>query len=110
MLMACLWNVGLDKVVIALIVVQWAIMRHGARTALAETQKDYIDAARVLAFVDANSVFRHLLPQLHPAAVWSLGTGAKSPNTNRPWILAVFLGVGVPINAPLVGLPDRQWL
>ena len=47
MLLAILGK-GVDKVIIALIVVQWAYFARAARAALVERGKEYVEAARCM--------------------------------------------------------------
>ncbi|MEX7252849.1 ABC transporter permease subunit, partial [Pseudomonas aeruginosa] len=54
---------GVDKVVIALIAVQWAYYARAIRaTALVERRREYMEAARALALPRRSLIFRHLLP------------------------------------------------
>ena len=54
---------GVDKVIIALVVVQWAYYARTIRaSALVERSKEYIEAATCLALSHRRIVFRHLLP------------------------------------------------
>lgn len=102
MLMAAFGR-GLDKVVVALVVVQWAYYARTVRgTALSETQKDYIAAARCLGFSGARILLRHLLPNcLPPLLVIST---IQIANTIVLESSLSFLGVGVPVTSPSLGL------
>ena len=54
---------GIDKIIIALVVAQWAYYARTVRgTALVENTKEYIEAARCLALSHSRIVFRHILP------------------------------------------------
>src|SRR5881396_3616243 len=58
---------GLEKIIIALVAVQWAYYARTARAAaLVERRKEYIDAAIALALSNARIIFRHLLPNCLP--------------------------------------------
>src|SRR6266511_3372891 len=58
---------GLDKIIVALVAVQWAYYARTARAAaLVERRKEYIDAAVALALSNARIIFRHLLPNCLP--------------------------------------------
>ena len=60
---------GVDKIIIALVTVQWAYYARTVRgTALVERRKEYVEAARCLGFSEARIVFKHILPNV-PAAV-----------------------------------------
>lgn len=102
MLMAAFGR-GLDKVVIALIVVQWAYYARTVRgTALSETRKDYIDAARGLCLPARRILFRHLLPNCIPPLL--VICTVQIANTIVLESSLSFLGVGVPITRPSLGL------
>jgi peptide/nickel transport system permease protein len=102
MLMAAFGR-GLDKVVIALIVVQWAYYARTVRgTALSETRKDYIDAARGLGLPSWRILFRHLLPNCIPPLL--VISTVQIANTIVLESSLSFLGVGVPITRPSLGL------
>jgi peptide/nickel transport system permease protein len=94
---------GVDKIVIALIAVQWAYYARTVRgTALAEKKKEYVDAARVLAFSDSRIVFRHILPNvLSPLIVVATVQVAHAIALEAT---LSFLGLGMPITSPSLGL------
>src|SRR5690349_14816356 len=61
---------GVDKIVIALIAVQWAYYARTVRgAALVEKKKEYVDAARALAFSSRRIIFRHILPNILPPLI-----------------------------------------
>lgn len=102
MLMAAFGR-GLDKVIIALIVVQWAYYARTVRgTALSEARKEYIDAARGLGLSSRRILFRHLLPNCIPPLV--VISTVQIANTIVLESSLSFLGVGVPITRPSLGL------
>jgi peptide/nickel transport system permease protein len=102
MLMAAFGR-GIDKVIIALIVVQWAYYARTVRgTALSETQKDYIDAARGLGLPARRILFKHLLPNCIPPLL--VISTVQIANTIVLESSLSFLGVGVPITRPSLGL------
>ncbi|HUL92247.1 MAG TPA: ABC transporter permease [Burkholderiales bacterium] len=94
---------GLDKIVLALVAVQWAYYARAARaSALVERGKEYIDAAIALALPDSRILFRHLLPNCLPpllvlAAVQFAGAITLEATLS-------FLGLGLPITQPSLGL------
>nr|HIA87127.1 ABC transporter permease [Gammaproteobacteria bacterium] len=56
---------GMDKTLIALIVVQWAYYARTVRgSALVERNKEYIESAQCLALSKPRILFRHLLPNV----------------------------------------------
>jgi len=94
---------GVDKVIIALIVVQWAYFARTARgAALVERNKEYILAARCMALGWPRIVFRHLLPNCLPPliviATIDLAHAIALESTLS------FLGVGVPVTQPSLGM------
>ena len=102
MLMAAFGR-GLDKIVIALIIVQWAYYARTVRgTALSETRKEYIDAARGLGLPAWRIVFGHLLPNCIPPLI--VISTVQVANTIVLESSLSFLGVGVPITQPSLGL------
>ncbi|MCB1740529.1 MAG: ABC transporter permease [Gammaproteobacteria bacterium] len=94
---------GVDKVIIALVTVQWAYYARTVRaTALVERQKEYVEAARCLALSHSRIVFRHLLPNcLAPLIV--VGTLQTAHAISLEATLS-FLGVGLPQTEPSLGL------
>lgn len=94
---------GVDKVVIALIAVQWAYYARTVRgTALVERRKEYIEAATCLALSHRRIVFRHLLPNCLPPLI-VVATVQVAQAIALEATLS-FLGVGVPITEPSLGL------
>jgi peptide/nickel transport system permease protein len=94
---------GLDKIVVALVAVQWAYYARTARSvALVERRKEYIEAAVALALPQRRIVFRHLLPNcLPPLAVLAGVQGAAAITLEAT---LSFLGLGLPITEPSLGL------
>jgi peptide/nickel transport system permease protein len=94
---------GVDKVIIALVAVQWAYYARTIRGgALVERQREYIDAARNLALPAYRIIFRHLLPNCLPPLV-VVATIQVAHAISLEATLS-FLGVGVPITEPSLGL------
>ena len=94
---------GVDKIIIALVAVQWAYYARTVRaSALVERNKEYIEAAMCLALGHRRIVFRHLLPNcLAPLIV--VGTLQTAHAISLEATLS-FLGVGLPITQPSLGL------
>jgi peptide/nickel transport system permease protein len=94
---------GADKVMIALILVQWAYYARTIRgSALVERRKEYMEAAQCLALPPSRIVFRHLLPNcLAPMIV--VGTLQTAHAISLEATLS-FLGVGLPLTEPSLGL------
>ena len=93
---------GIDKVIIALAVVQWAVYARTVRaTAMVERAKEYVEAAKCLGLSNARIIFKHLLPN----SLSSLIVLATLQTAHSITIEATlsFLGVGVPITEPSLG-------
>jgi peptide/nickel transport system permease protein len=94
---------GVDKIIIALVVVQWARYARTIRgVALAERNKEYIEAARNLAIKQSRIIFRHLLPNCLPPLV-VVATVQVAAAISLEATLS-FLGVGLPVTKPSLGL------
>jgi peptide/nickel transport system permease protein len=94
---------GADKVMIALILVQWAYYARTVRgSALVERRKEYIEAAHCLALPARRIVFRHLLPNV-VAPMIVVGTLQTAHAISLEATLS-FLGVGLPLTEPSLGL------
>jgi peptide/nickel transport system permease protein len=94
---------GVDKVVIALAIVQWAYYARTVRgSALVEKRREYIEAARCLALPRSRIVFRHLLPNCLPPLI-VVATVQVAHAIALESTLS-FLGVGVPVTEPSLGM------
>jgi peptide/nickel transport system permease protein len=94
---------GVDKIIIALVAVQWAYYARTARSAaLVERSKEYVEAARALGLSNARIVLRHLLPNSLPPLV-VVGTVQVAHAIALEATLS-FLGLGLPTTEPSLGL------
>ena len=94
---------GVDKIVIALILVQWAYYARTVRgAALVEKRKEYVEAARVMAFSRARIVFRHIMPNVLPALI--VVAAVQVAHAIALEATLSFLGLGMPITSPSLGL------
>ena len=94
---------GIDKVLIALILVQWAYFARAARgAALVERNKEYVEAATCLALPPWRIVFRHMLPNCMPSLI-VIATITLARAIALEATLS-FLGVGVPVTQPSLGV------
>jgi peptide/nickel transport system permease protein len=94
---------GVDKVVTALVCVQWAYYARTIRSsALVERRREYIDAARGLALSQSRIMFRHLLPNAFPPLI--VVATVQIAHAIALEATLSFLGVGVPITEPSLGL------
>ena len=94
---------GVDKVILALIIVQWAYYARTIRaSALVEKGREYVEAAQCLALSDRRIIFSHILPNCLPSMM-VVGTVQTAQAISLEATLS-FLGVGVPITEPSLGL------
>ena len=93
---------GIDKVIIALAIVQWALYARTVRAAaMVERRKEYFEAATCLELSHTRIIWKHLFPN----SVSSLIVLATLQTAHSISIEATlsFLGVGVPITEPSLG-------
>jgi peptide/nickel transport system permease protein len=94
---------GVDKIIIALVVVQWAYYARTVRgSALVERRKEYVEAAQSLGLSHARVVFRHILPNCM-APVIVIFTVQTAHAIALEATLS-FLGVGLPQTEPSLGV------
>ena len=94
---------GVDKIIFALVCVQWAYYARTARSAaLVERGKEYMEAARGLGLGRARIVLRHLLPNALPPLI-VVGTVQVAHAIALEATLS-FLGLGLPSTEPSLGL------
>jgi len=94
---------GVDKIIIALVAVQWAYYARTVRgTALVERSKEYVEAAACLGFSHARIVFGHLLPNCLPPLI--VVVTVQVANAIALEATLSFLGIGLPITEPSLGL------
>jgi peptide/nickel transport system permease protein len=103
LILLAVFGQGVDKVIIALITVQWAYYARTVRaSALVEMQKEYVEAARVLSLSKPRILFRHLLPNCLPPLI-VVATVQVAHAISLEATLS-FLGLGLPITEPSLGL------
>ena len=94
---------GVDKVIAALVIVQWAYYARTVRgTALAELNKEYMEAGRSLALSSLRMIFRHLLPNCLPPLI--VIATVQVANAIALEAALSFLGLGLPVTEPSLGL------
>jgi peptide/nickel transport system permease protein len=94
---------GVDKIIVALVCVQWAYYARTARSAaLVERGKEYMEAARGLGLGRTRIVLRHLLPNALPPLI-VVGTVQVAHAIALEATLS-FLGLGLPATEPSLGL------
>ena len=93
---------GVDKVIIALAIVQWALYARTVRAAaMVERRKEYFEAATCLELSNARIIWKHLLPNSLSSLI-VLATLQTAHSISIEATLS-FLGVGVPITEPSLG-------
>ena len=94
---------GVDKIIIALVTVQWAYYARTVRgSALVESQKEYVEAARCLGLRHARILFRHILPNCLPPLI--VVATVQAAHAIALEATLSFLGVGLPQTEPSLGL------
>ncbi|GHD22124.1 ABC transporter permease [Tianweitania populi] len=94
---------GVDKIIIALVVTQWAYYARTVRgSALVESKRAYIEAARSMALPDRSIIFRHMLPNCLPPLI-VVATMRVAYAIMLEATLS-FLGIGLPVTEPSLGL------
>ncbi|MEE8454740.1 MAG: ABC transporter permease [Limibaculum sp.] len=94
---------GIDKIIIALVAAQWAYYARTVRaSALVESAKEYVEAARCLGLSHARTLFRHILPNC-VAPLIVVGTVQTAHAIALEATLS-FLGVGLRQTEPSLGV------
>jgi len=94
---------GVDKIILALVVTQWAYYARTVRgSALVERKRAYVDAARSMALSDRRILFRHILPNCLPPLI-VVATMRVAYAIMLEATLS-FLGIGLPVTEPSLGL------
>jgi len=103
MILLAVMGRGVDKMVIALVVTQWAYFARIVRgVAMSERRKDYIEAAECLTLSHTRIILHHLLPNCLPPLI-VVGTVNVAHAIALEATLS-FLGIGLPITEPSLGL------
>jgi peptide/nickel transport system permease protein len=101
--MMAIWGQGVGKIIVAVAIVHWVIYARTVRgSVLAEREKDYIAAIRALGAGAPRILARHLLPNV-AAPVLVISTVEFASVVMLEATLS-FLGLGVPITKPSLGL------
>jgi peptide/nickel transport system permease protein len=94
---------GVDKIIVALVTVQWAYYARTVRgSALVESRKEYVEAARCLGLSNARILFRHILPNCLPPLI--VVVTVQTAHAISLEATLSFLGVGLPQTEPSLGL------
>jgi len=93
---------GIDRIILALVIVQWATYARIARSVgLSEVKKPYMDAARLMRLPISRILFRHLLPNSIAPAITLIPIEVGHAVALEATLS--FLGLGVPIDKPSLG-------
>jgi peptide/nickel transport system permease protein len=94
---------GVDKIVVALVIVQWAYYARTVRsTALVEKRREYVDAAQCLGYSSLRILYRHILPNCLPPLI--VVATVQIAHAIALEATLSFLGLGMPITSPSLGL------
>jgi peptide/nickel transport system permease protein len=94
---------GVDKIIIALVTVQWAYYARTVRSsALVERNKEYVEAARGLRLSAPRILFRHIMPNCLPPLI--VVATVQVAHAIALEATLSFLGLGLPITQPSLGL------
>ncbi len=94
---------GIDKIIIALVTVQWAYYARTVRgNALVERRKEYVEAARCLGLSHSRVLFKHILPNCLPPLI--VVATVQTAHAIALEATLSFLGIGLPITEPSLGL------
>ncbi len=94
---------GVDKIIIALVTVQWAYYARTVRgSALVESRKEYVEAARCLGLSNGRILFGHILPNCLPPLI--VVVTVQTAHAISLEATLSFLGVGLPQTEPSLGL------
>lgn len=103
LMLLAMFGTGVDKVIYALIIGAWASKARLVRSvALSEMKKEYIDAARLAGISSLRIMMRFLLPNSISPVLVVLPMAISGAITAEATLS--FLGVGVPITEPSLGL------
>ena len=102
MILVAVLGQGTDKIIIALVAVQWAYYARTIRgLALVENGREYIEATHVLGFSHFRIVLRHLLPNCIPPLIVIVTMQVASAIALEATLS--FLGIGLPLTEPSLG-------
>ena len=94
---------GVDKIIIALVTVQWAYYARTVRAnALVESRKEYVEAARCLGLSHRRILARHIMPNCLPPLI--VVATVQTAHAIALEATLSFLGVGLPQTEPSLGL------
>lgn len=103
LMLLAVFGKGVDKIMIALVTVQWAYYARTVRgTALVERSKEYVEAGLSLGLSRSRILFRHILPNCLPPLI--VVSTVQTAHAIALEATLSFLGVGLPQTEPSLGL------
>ena len=103
LMLVALLGQGVDKVVLALAIVQWAYFARTLRgAAMVERNKEYVEAAIGLDVGRVRVMFTHMLPNALPPLIVVASVQLASAIALEATLS--FLGLGVPVTEPSLGM------
>lgn len=103
LIMLAIFGRGIDKTIIALMLVQWAFYARTVRgTAIAERSREYMQVALLLRLPTWRILFVHLLPNVMPPIL--VVASVQMANAITLEATLSFLGLGLPVTEPSLGL------
>ena len=103
LILLALLGKGVDKIIIALVVAQWAYYARTVRgSALVERSKEYVEAAQCLGLPHRRVLFGHIMPNCIAPLIVVVTVQTASAIALEATLS--FLGVGLPPTEPSLGL------
>lgn len=103
LILLALLGKGVDKIVIALVVAQWAYYARTVRgSALVERSKEYVEAAQCLGLPHRRVLFGHIMPNCIAPLI--VVVTVQTAHAIALEATLSFLGVGLPPTEPSLGL------
>jgi len=103
LILLALTGQGIDRIIAALVVVQWAYYARTVRgAALVELRREYVDAAVCAGYGEARILFSHVLPNVLPPLI--VVATVQVAHAIALEATLSFLGLGLPITEPSLGL------
>ncbi len=100
---AAIWGRGLYKLIVVVGVIGWAEFARTVRgSTLGLREKEFVEAARALGAVDRRIMARHILPNVLTPVIVLISVAMPRAIVTEATLS--FLGVGVPLTTPSLGL------
>lgn len=97
------WGRGLDKIILVVGIVGWAIYARTARASVLQIrEKEFVESGVALGAKDSTIILRHILPNILTPLVILISV--EVPRVVLYEATLSFLGLGVPANVPSLGV------